>query len=80
MFAGKPEAREHLEDVDVEGVDNTKMNLKEVVDGNELSNFLRGEEFLGYRFLKKTVLHGVSTVTNFIVYGSELILMSSGYC
>jgi hypothetical protein len=59
MFAGKPEAREHLEDVEVEGTDNIKMKLKEVVDGNELSNFLRGEEFLVYYFLKKTVLQGV---------------------
>jgi len=34
------------------------MNLKEFVDGNEISNSLKGEEFLGYYFLKKTVIHG----------------------
>ena len=44
------------------------MNLKEVVDGNEISNSLKGEEFLGYYFLKKTVIYGVCCVWNFFFF------------
>ena len=54
------------------------MNLKEVVDGHEISNSLKGEGLLGCYFLKKTVLHGGCSVCNFFGCESEIILMSSG--
>jgi len=43
------------------------MNLKEVVDGDEISNSLKGEEFLGHYFLIKTMIHGVCSVGTFWV-------------
>jgi hypothetical protein len=54
------------------------MNLKEVVDGNEISNSLKGEEFFGYYFLKKTGIHGGLFCMELFLCCSEVILMSSG--